>query len=127
MDDSSDRIEIRDILLRCIVGINEEERRERQDVVINVVMWTNLRPAAQSDSIENAVNYRTIMKQIVQLVEASTFFLVETLAEQVAAVCLSDSRVQRAEVAIEKPGALRFARSVGVRIVRTQENKTYRG
>lgn len=121
MSDALDRIEIHDLLLRCIVGINQAERRNKQDVLINIVMWADTRRAAQSDRIEDAVNYRTVTKQIIEHVEASDYFLVERLVERIAVLCVQDERVQRVRVSLEKPGALRFARSVGVTIERTRE------
>src|SRR5438046_1231124 len=120
MAEPLDQIEIRDLLLRCIVGINESERKNKQDVLINIVMWADTRPAARSDKIDDAVNYRTVTKQIIEHVEASDYFLVERLVERVAEICLSDVRVERVQVSLEKPGALRFARSVGVTITRTR-------
>jgi D-erythro-7,8-dihydroneopterin triphosphate epimerase len=115
-----DRIEIHDLLLRCIIGINEAERKDKQDVLINLVLWADTRPAARTDDIADAVNYRTIAKEIIQLVEKSEFFLVERLVERIAELCLLDSRVQQVQVSLEKPGALRFARSVGITITRTR-------
>jgi D-erythro-7,8-dihydroneopterin triphosphate epimerase len=120
MFDHLDRIEIRDLLLRCIVGINESERQNKQDVLINIVLWADTRPAARSDNIDDAVNYRTVTKQIIEHVEASEYFLVERLVERIANICLRDERVQQVQVTLEKPGALRFARSVGVTITRTR-------
>lgn len=120
MEIHSDQIHIRDLLLRCIVGINDEERRNKQDVVINLVLWANLRRAAVTDRIEDSVNYRTLTKQIIEHVENSSYFLVETLAERIAAICLQDEGVEQVQVTVEKPGALRFARSVGVTVVRQQ-------
>jgi len=117
-----DRIIIRDLLLRAIVGINDDERVNRQDVLINIVLWADMRPAARSDSIEDAVNYRTITKEVIDYVEASKCYLVERLAEEVASVCLRDARVTQVEISIEKPTALRFARSVGITIVRSRES-----
>ncbi len=115
-----DRIEIHDLLLRCIVGINAAERKNKQDVLINLVMWADTRPAARSDNIDDAVNYRTVTKQIIEHVEQSDYFLVERLVERIAEICLRDERVVRVQVSVEKPGALRFARSVGVTITRTR-------
>jgi FolB domain-containing protein len=117
----SDQIQIKDLLLRTIIGINEEERRNRQDVLINVTLYADTRAAGRSDDIDDAVNYRTITKQIIALVEQSSFFLVEKMAAEIAAICLSDPRVERARVRVEKPGALRFARSVGIEIERARE------
>jgi len=116
---SLDRIVIRDLLVRGIVGINAEERRDRQDILINVTMWADTRPAAASDDIADAVNYRTIAKAMIAHVESSQPALVERLAADLAAICFAqDARVQAVEVSVEKPGALRFARSVGVVITR---------
>lgn len=117
----SDVIQITDLLLRTIIGINEEERRKRQDVLINITLYADTRAAGQSDDIDDAVNYRTLTKQVINMVEASSFFLVEKLAAEIAAICLADPRVERARVRVEKPGALRFARSVGIEIERARE------
>jgi FolB domain-containing protein len=117
----SDRILIKDLLLRAIVGINEEERRNRQDVLINITLYADTRLAGVSDDIDDAVNYRTITKRVIELVESSQFFLVEKMAAEIAAICLSDERVTRTCVRVEKPGALRFARSVGIEIERGRD------
>src|SRR6266540_5850645 len=117
----SDCIEIKDLLLRCIIGVNEEERRDKQDVVINIVLAGDFRQAAASDDIRDAVNYRTIAKQIIEHVETSHYFLVERMAEAITEICLRDEHVSRVQVSVEKPAALRFARSVGVRIERFQK------
>jgi FolB domain-containing protein len=119
-DTMTDRIYIKDLLLRTIIGINEEERRNRQDVLINIVLHAGTRAAGASDNIEDAVNYRTITKRVIDLVEGSRFHLVEKLAAEIAAICLGDSRVEQVTVRVEKPGALRFARSVGIEIDRTR-------
>jgi len=116
----TDQIQIKDLLLRAILGINEEERRNRQDVLINITLHADTRAAGRSDGIADAVNYRTLTKRIIALVEDSQFYLVEKLAAEIAALCLDDPRVEQADVQVEKPGALRFARSVGVEIQRTR-------
>jgi len=116
----TDEIQIKDLLLRTIIGINDEERRDCQDVLINIVLYVDTRPAGDSDSIEDAVNYRTIAKDVIQRVEASKFRLVEKLAAEIAASCLEDARVEQVRVRVEKPGALRFARSVGIEICRAR-------
>ena len=114
----SDRVFIRDLLLRAIIGINDDERVKKQDVVVNIELEADTRPAAASDAIEDAVNYRDIAKETIDLVETSRFFLVEKLAEEIANVCLTDPRVKRVRVTVEKPTAVRFAKSVGVSIER---------
>lgn len=118
----TDRIEIKDLLIRAIIGINEDERTNRQDVLINIVLETDTRRAGRTDQIEDAVNYRTVTKQVIAHVEQSRYLLVERLAEEIARLCLDDPRVERTTVSVEKPGALRFARSVGVTVVRTRHD-----
>ncbi|WP_417850054.1 dihydroneopterin aldolase [Thalassoglobus sp.] len=120
----SDFIEIKDLLVRTIIGINPDERKNRQDVVINLKFQVDIRPAGASDDIEDAVNYRTICKSVIAFVEESDFQLVEKLAEEVAQLCLQNERIERVWVSIEKPGALRFSRSVGVTIERSQTPNT---
>jgi dihydroneopterin aldolase/D-erythro-7,8-dihydroneopterin triphosphate epimerase len=115
-----DRIHIRDLLLRCIVGIYPEERRAKQDVVINLTLFADLAAAGRSDRIEDTVDYKAIKKDIIAYVENSECHLIEHLAERIAATCLKDTRVRRVRVLVEKPGALRFARTVGVEIEREQ-------
>ena len=117
-----DRIHIADLLVRCIVGTNPEERAKPQDVVINVTLHADLRAAGRSDRIEDTVDYRRLKERIVEMVEASHFLLVEALAEAISDVCLSDPRVRKARVRVEKPTALRFARTVGVEIERERSD-----
>lgn len=117
-----DRIEIKDLLLRGIIGINDWEREKVQDILVNVTLFTDLRAAGQSDSIDESVNYRTVAKKIIQHVEKSRRFTVEALAEDLVRICLSESGVDKARIRVEKPGALRFARSVGVEIERTADD-----
>ncbi len=113
-----DRLVISDLLLRCIVGINPEERTHKQDVVINLTLYADLSRSAQSDSIEDTVNYKTIKNEVVAMVESSSYLLVEKLAAKIAEICLRVPLVEAAWVRVEKPGALRFARSVGVELLR---------
>jgi FolB domain-containing protein len=115
-----DKVIIKDLLLRGIVGINDSERVNKQDILINIVMYTDIRPAAASDDIVDALNYRTITERITAHVEDSADFLVEKLASSIAGIIITEFDVDRAQVRIEKPGALRFARSVGVEIDRTK-------
>jgi FolB domain-containing protein len=116
---ATDQIHIKDLLVRTIIGINEEERRDKQDVLINITLYTD-HSAAASDDLADTVNYRTLAKQTIKLAENSQFFLVEKLALEIVDLCLTDPRVERAVVTVEKPGAVRFARSVGVTVDRFQ-------
>ena len=113
-----DRLHIEDLLVRCIVGINPEEREKPQDVIINVTLYADLSRACRSDDFAHTVDYRSLKKRIMAAVEASADLLVERLAQRVADLCLESPQVQRVRVRVDKPGALRFARSVGVEIER---------
>ncbi len=120
-DASRDTVFIRDLLVRCIVGIRPEEREKAQDVIINIELSTDTSRAAASDDIADALDYSTLKKKVIALAEASSYNLVETLAERIADLCLADGKVAGATVAVEKPTALRFARTVGVRIYRERK------
>ena len=115
-----DQIFISDLLVRGIIGINPDERVNEQDICVNVVMWADTSRAASTDDIDDTVNYRTISKQIIAHVGSGEPMLVERLVREIADICLEDARVDRVEVAVDKPGALRHARTVGIKIVRSR-------
>jgi dihydroneopterin aldolase/D-erythro-7,8-dihydroneopterin triphosphate epimerase len=120
-DTPCDKIHIRDLSLRCIVGLFPEERREKQEVIVNITLYADLRAAGQTDRIEDTVDYKTIKKRVIALVEDGADYLIERLAERIAQACLEAPRVQRVAVTVDKPGALRFARSVAVEILRDRD------
>ncbi len=113
-----DRILINELLVRCVLGVDDEERREAQDVLISVTLHADLRKAGQTDRLEDAIDYRDIKKQILSAAEGSRHRLIEALAERVAALCVGHVGVRRVDVLVEKPGSLRFARSAAVAITR---------
>ncbi len=115
-----DRIFIRDLALRCIIGIYPEERREKQDLVINVEMHADLRKAGITDDLADTVDYKAVKKAILRLVEGSRFQLIESLAERIAAIALEQEKVRQVVVTIDKPGALRFAKASAVEITRVK-------
>ncbi len=115
-----DRILIKDLLVRCILGLTAEERREKQDVLISVALFADLAKAGRTDRSEDTVDYRAVKKDILAVVDDSQYHLAEALAERVAETCLAHLAVQRVQVTVEKPGALRFARSVAVEIDRSR-------
>lgn len=117
-----DKIIIRDLLLRGIIGINPDERVNKQDILINIVIYADIRPAAASDNIEDAVNYKSITKKIISHVEDSADLLVERLVTDIARLILTEFPVERVQVRLEKPGALRFAESVGIEIDRQRND-----
>lgn len=117
-----DKIIIKDLLLRSIIGINPDERSNKQDILINMILFTDIRPAAASDNIADATNYKTITKRVIQHIEASSDQLVERLVSDIARLVLTEFNVSKAIVRVEKPTALRYAASVGIEIERTRED-----
>lgn len=117
-ENSRDRIRVRKLKARCIIGLQAWERTTLQEVVIDYDLFLDLAPAGVRDAIDHTVNYRTLTKRILAEVEASSFQLVEAMAERIAALCLEDPRVRETRVRVSKPGALRFAAEVGVEICR---------
>jgi D-erythro-7,8-dihydroneopterin triphosphate epimerase len=115
-----DKIYIRDLAVRCIVGIHPEEREKKQDIIINIAMHADLSKACMSDLVEDTIDYKYITKQVLAAIEPSDYFLIERIAQVVADICLSDKRVEKLRVTIEKPGALRFAKTPAVSIYRKQ-------
>ena len=117
-DRELDRVHIRDLRLSCIVGVYEEERLEKQEILINITMFAYLRKACESDRLEDTVDYKSVKKQIIAMVEASSHLLIERLAQRTADICLAAPGVEKVTVAVDKPGALRYARSAAVEITR---------
>ncbi len=117
----NDKIIISDLLVRGLIGFQPWELEKRQDILINLVLTTDIRKPGQSDSAADALNYKTITKAIIAYVEEGDRHhnLVESLATEIARICI-EGGAERAVVRVEKPGALRFARSVGVEIERSR-------
>ena len=113
-----DKVIIKDLLARGIIGINDWEREKRQEILVNIVMYADLRKAGSSDEINDCVNYRTVSKKVLAHAETSGRFTVEALASDIADICLQEPGVQKVRVRVEKPGAVRFSSSVGVEIER---------
>lgn len=117
-----DRIFLHDLRVETIVGIWDWERKIRQTVSIDLEMAADVAKAAATDSIEDALNYKLVAKRVQQLVSESSFGLVETLAERIAEIVLSEFDTPWVEVRVNKPGAIRGARDVGVRIRREKKS-----
>ncbi len=118
-----DKVIIKDLLVRGIIGINDWERDHPQDILINIVVTTDTRRAAQTDDIADCVNYRTLAKAVMQHAETAARLTVEALANDIARICLEEPGVRKALVRVEKPGAVRFAASVGVEIERVRDEQ----
>ena len=114
-----DRIYIRDLHLRTVIGVRTWERDKHQDVVINLALTTDLSAPSGSDDLADAVDYSKLTKRVIAHVEQSSYRLLERLAGSIADVVLEHfPPVKSVTVTVDKPGALRFARSVGVELTR---------
>ncbi len=116
-----DKVIIKDLVARGIIGINDWERENPQEILINITVFTDTRRAAETDNIEDCVNYRTLAKKAQAHAETAKRLTVEALANDLAEICLQEKGVQKAIVRVEKPGAVRFAGSVGVEVERSRE------
>lgn len=116
-----DKVIIRNLLARGIIGVNDWERKRPQNILINITLLTDTRRAAQTDNLEDCVNYSTMSKKVLAHAESINRLTVEALANDLAKICLQEQGVQRVIVRVEKPGAVRFAESVGVEIERSRD------
>jgi dihydroneopterin aldolase len=114
----TDSIFLRDLRVETVIGIWDWERKIRQTVSIDLELATDIRQAAATDNIDDALNYKAVAKRVQQFVGESSFQLVETLAEKIAALILDEFPVSAVQVRVNKPGAIRGARDVGVQIRR---------
>ncbi|MFW6006269.1 MAG: dihydroneopterin aldolase [Candidatus Bipolaricaulota bacterium] len=113
-----DRIKINDLSVRTIIGTEDYERESKQEVVVNVTLFTDVSQAGSTDELENAVDYSKVKNEIYEVAVDSEFKLIETLAEEIARVALTEDGVSKTKVSVQKPSALRFTRSAEVEIVR---------
>jgi FolB domain-containing protein len=116
-----DKIIIKNLLARGIIGVNDWERKHTQDILINVTLFTDTRRAAETDDIEDCVNYSTMSQKIMAHAESIGRSTVEALANDLAKLCLNERGVQQVIVRVEKPGAVRFVESVGVEVERSRD------
>jgi FolB domain-containing protein len=116
-----DKVFIKNLLARGIIGIRDWERKRPQDILINITLFTDTRRAAQTDALEDCADYSAITKQVQTHAESAGRFTVEALANDLAAICLAQKHVQRVIVRVEKPTAVRFAESVGVEVERSRD------
>jgi 7,8-dihydroneopterin aldolase/epimerase/oxygenase len=114
-----DKIFLSALNVECIVGIWEWERRVKQRVVIDLEMATDIRKAAASDHIDDTIDYKKVSKRILAFVGESQYQLVETLTENIAKVIITEFGVPWVKVRLNKQGAIRFARDVGIQIERS--------
>jgi len=117
-----DKIHIRDLTVLTVIGVYPEERDIRQELILNIEILTDLKKAGLTDDFELTVDYDTLTEKISELVENTTFKLIESVAASVADYILGISGVNACRVTVDKPGAVRRARSVAVEIFRDQQS-----
>jgi 7,8-dihydroneopterin aldolase/epimerase/oxygenase len=117
---SNDRIFLRGLSIDCIIGFIEWERRVKQTVVIDLELPVDCREAARTDEVEATLDYKKVAKRVTAFVEASQFKLVETLAHRTALLVLEEFALPWVRISINKPGAIRSSRDVGVTLERSR-------
>ena len=117
-----DQVFIKDLIARGIIGVNDWEREQPQEILINIVLFTDLHQAGQSDDLHDSVDYRSVAKKVRAHAETARRLTVEALATDLAQLCLEEPGVEKVRIWVEKPGAVRFSRSVGVEIERAKED-----
>ena len=108
------QIHIKDLRLRTFIGFNDEEQRKRQDVVVNIRIDYDALSAARGDEVAEALDYKTITKQVIAHVEENRFLLLEKLVNDLVEIVMTHQAARRAEVEVDKPHALRFSDSVSL-------------
>lgn len=121
---SGDRIFLRGLAAECIIGFIEWERRVKQTVVVDLELPVDCRRAAATDDVADTVDYKRVAKRVQAYIEASEFKLVETLAHRLALLLLEEFAVEWVRVSLNKPGAIRNSRDVGVVIERSRADMT---
>ena len=116
-----DIIYLNDLRIDTIIGIYDWERRTRQTVILDLEIATDIRTAAASDDIEHTLDYKAVAKRLIEFVSSSEFRLVETLAEKIAELILTEFNVPWLRLRLNKQGALRGVRDVGVIIERKRD------
>ena len=117
-----DTIFLSGLTTECIIGIWDWERRVRQKVVVDIEMAADIRRAAATDSIDDTLDYKRVSKRLQQFIEQSQFQLVETLTERIAELVIREFDVAWVRVRLNKQGAIRGSRDVGIQIERRRED-----
>lgn len=113
-----DIVFIRDLQVETVIGIYDWERKIKQIISLDIDMATDIQKAANSDNIDDTLSYKTVAKRLIAFVEASEYELVEALAEKICAIIREEFNVPWVRLTLNKPGAVRGSRSVGVIIER---------
>jgi len=116
-----DIVFIRDLQVETVIGIYDWERKIKQTISIDLDMATDIKKAANSDNIDDTLSYKTVAKRLIAFIEASNYELVEALAEQICTIVRDEFNVPWVRLTLNKPGAVRGSRSVGVIIERGEK------
>src|SRR3990172_389000 len=116
-----DKVFIKDLLVRGLIGVNDWERKKAQEILINVTVFTDTSKEGKSDDIKECVDYSALAKKLQAHAESVGRLTVEALANDLARICLEQRGVTRAIVRVKKPGAVRFSKSVGVEVDRSRD------
>ncbi len=117
---TGDRIFLHGLTTECIIGFIDWERRVKQTVELDIELPVDCRRAAVSDDVADTLDYKRVAKRVLEFVEGSSFQLVETLAHRLALVILEEFQLPWVRISLNKPGAIRHSRDVGVLIERTR-------
>ncbi len=115
-----DIIYLSDLKIETIIGIYEWERKVKQTVSLELQMAANIRKSAETDTIDDTLNYKAVAKRLIDFVEESNYQLIETLAEKITEIVLTEFNVPWVKLKLSKPGAIRGAKDVGIIIERSQ-------
>ena len=119
--DQTAKIHIQDLRLRTYIGINDDEKKNQQDVVINIRIHYHAEKAVSFNVIDEALNYRTITKKVIKHIESNRFLLLERMTDEVLSLVMDHPQVMWADVTIDKPHALRFSDSVSITLSARRE------
>ena len=117
-----DKIFLKELTTETVIGIFDWEREVKQTIAIDLEMSADIRRAARTDSIQDTLNYKAVAKRLLAFIQESRYQLVETLAEEVARLVLTEFPVEWVKVTLHKPGAIRHSRDVGVMIERSRQD-----
>jgi 7,8-dihydroneopterin aldolase/epimerase/oxygenase len=124
---SADRIFLRGLAVECIIGFIDWERRVKQTIVIDMEFPVDCRTAARTDEVANTVDYKAVAKRVIAFVETSEFKLVETLAHRLGMLVIEEFSLEWVRVSLNKPGAIRGSRDVGITLERTRADLAQSG
>jgi len=114
-------IQISDLSLRAIIGTNAWEREKKQDILIHIILVYDATRPAKTDDLKDAVDYKKLTKDIIRFVESSRFFLIEKLTDQILDLVMGNREILKATVRVEKPQALRYAKTVSLEMTRERK------